>query len=111
MGMKYLHEKTANRQPVVTVQGPGRPNRRKAMSNLSVLMNQHQASVGIPVEIQVSAERGLDEADSASGPPVRHLVSSAPNLFPPSGVLHRGGPATSVRAALPSLASILIWYC
>jgi hypothetical protein len=58
--------------------GARKAQRRKAMSNLSVLMNQHQASVGIPVEIQVSAERGLDEADSASG----HLCGTWSLLLP-----------------------------
>jgi hypothetical protein len=83
------------------------PTEERPMSNLSVLMNQHQeASAGIPIEIPVSAERSLhDEADSASGPPVRHLVSSAPNLFPPSGVHNRLGSAvSSARVASPSLS-------
>jgi hypothetical protein len=103
-------EKTANLQPVVTnIASRRAPTEERPMSNLSVLMNQHQhqeASAGIPVEIQVSAERSLhDEADSASGPPVRHLVSSAPNLFPPSGVQRRSGlAAASVRPASPSLS-------
>jgi hypothetical protein len=100
--------KTANLQPAVSSTASRKaPTEERPMSNLSVLMNQHQeASAGIPVEIQVSAERNIhDEADSASGPPVRHLVSSAPNLFPPSGVLRRSGPAAaSVRAASPSLS-------
>jgi hypothetical protein len=105
-------EKTANLQPIVTSTTSRKPPaEERPMSNLSVLMNQHQeASASIPVEIpierQVSAERSLhDEADSASGPPVRHLVSSAPNLFPPSGVHRRSGSeAASVRMASPSLS-------
>jgi hypothetical protein len=103
-------EQTANLQPAVTSTATRRaPTEERPMSNLSVLMNQQQyqeASAGVPVEIQVSAERSLhDEADSASGPPVRHLVSSAPNLFPPFGVLRRSGPAAaSVRAGSPSLS-------
>ena len=103
-------EKTTKLQPVVISTATRKaPTEERPTSNLSVLMNQQQyqeASAGIPVEIQVSAERSPhDEADSASGPPVRHLVSSAPNLFPPSGVLRRGGPAAaSVRAASPSLS-------
>jgi hypothetical protein len=103
-------EKNANLQPVITrTTSRQRTAEERPMSNLSVLMNQHQeASASIPVEIQVSAERSLhDEADSASGPPVRHLVSSAPNLFTPTGV-HRpagsGATSTSVRMAAPSLS-------
>jgi hypothetical protein len=105
-------EKTANLQPVITSTTSRKPlTEERPMSNLSVLMNQHQhqeASASIPVEIQVSAERSLhDEADSASGPPVRHLVSSAPNLFTASGV-HRpsgsGATGNSVRMAAPSLS-------
>jgi hypothetical protein len=104
-------EKSADIQPVqpVVTNATSRKTltEERPMSNLSVLMNQHQeasAGISIPVEIQNSAERSLhDEADSASGPPVRHLVSSAPNLFPPSGVLHRrsGSAAASVRMASP----------
>lgn len=102
--------KTANLQPGVTnlTSRNNRTTEERPMSNLSVLMNQHQeASARIPVEIQLSAERSHDEADSASGPPARHLVSSAPNLFPPSGGVHRRsglGTESSVLLAAPSLS-------
>jgi hypothetical protein len=85
------------------------PTEERPMSNLSVLMNQHQhreASAGIPVEIPVSTEQSLqDEADYASGPPAGNLVSSAPTVFRPSGVHRPGGAASSiVRVAPPRMA-------
>lgn len=70
------------------------------MSNLSVLMNQQQeqqqqrrnepaatsvVSAGIRVVAPVDEVPLHDEADSASGPPKRHLGSSAPSIFVPSG--------------------------
>jgi hypothetical protein len=100
-------KKSEDLEPVVVSTAPKNiPTEDRPLSNLSVLMNQHQhqeASAHIPIKLP--SERSLhDEADSASGPPARNLVSSAPNLFSPSGVHDlRDSAASAARVASTSL--------